>query len=325
MVKLLLCLTAAALLPARAADAAHRNALPPRLQWEANGGYCGEVSLISAGLYYGQYLSQFDARVCAIGNRPQTSGELLLGLNARRAAAKMHLQSAAWPGGAQDGPASFLRWVRRQVLRGRPVAIGVFNNEFLLYGKTNPQAGDPQYDHIVPVSRVSGRRLTFSDNGLWGRPGHHPYFFTYPFAAFPAGRALANAPAGPLYSLPATGGNFGLAITGVADRDGDTLPVRVETDRNFESPALRHGSNRRPAPRPLVLKIIVSGLTPGIDYKLYRYDRLDAIPDSRFNARAASAAQSRDLRLASGTRCVLTQKILSDEVAAYRCVEASAP
>jgi hypothetical protein len=29
------------------------NPIPPRTQWKANWGYCGEVSFISAGLYYG--------------------------------------------------------------------------------------------------------------------------------------------------------------------------------------------------------------------------------------------------------------------------------
>lgn len=38
------------------------NDIPPRLQWAANNGYCGEVSFANAGLYYGQYLSQFDIR-----------------------------------------------------------------------------------------------------------------------------------------------------------------------------------------------------------------------------------------------------------------------
>ena len=33
--------------------------MPPRLQWNTNYGYCGEVSLISAGLFFGQYCSQY--------------------------------------------------------------------------------------------------------------------------------------------------------------------------------------------------------------------------------------------------------------------------
>ena len=39
--------------------------IPPRRQWEGNGGYCGETVMISAGLYYGQYVSQYDARAFA--------------------------------------------------------------------------------------------------------------------------------------------------------------------------------------------------------------------------------------------------------------------
>ncbi|MFZ8911013.1 MAG: hypothetical protein ACO20A_10210, partial [Candidatus Nanopelagicales bacterium] len=39
--------------------------MAPRLQWNANGGYCGEVSFISAGMRYGQYTSQWTARSLA--------------------------------------------------------------------------------------------------------------------------------------------------------------------------------------------------------------------------------------------------------------------
>jgi hypothetical protein len=43
--------------------------IPTRLQWEENDGYCGEVSLISGGLYFGQYGSQFDTRVMACSRK----------------------------------------------------------------------------------------------------------------------------------------------------------------------------------------------------------------------------------------------------------------
>ena len=45
-------------------------AMPPRIQWNANFGYCGEVSIISAGLYFGQYMSQYDARAIASADAP---------------------------------------------------------------------------------------------------------------------------------------------------------------------------------------------------------------------------------------------------------------
>ncbi|HEY8899603.1 MAG TPA: hypothetical protein VIM61_04270 [Chthoniobacterales bacterium] len=330
------CLLALLLLSAASAPAGeHRNAIPPRLQWEANGGYCGEVSLISAGLYFGQYLSQYDARICAIGRTPQDRGELLLGVNDVRAADRMHLKSVTWDDRRTASPARFLQWVKRQVLRGRPVAIGVYNNEFKLYGRRAASAGDPQYDHIVPVSRIRSQaplhsrryhgtdRVTFSDNGLWGTR-HFRYFFPATFAKFPGNRAQANDPRGPIYRLPDYGRNFGIAILGVKDRDGDTLPVRVATNRNDEVPAMARHSTDRPKPMPLTLTVTVSGLVPGVAYRLYRYDDLASIPEHDFNAAAGKAAQVWDLKITAGSAFTLRQDILSDEVAAYRCVPASA-
>ena len=40
---------------------------------------------------------------------------------------------------------------------------------------------------------------------------------------------------------------------------------------------------------PLTLTVVVSGLTPGVNYRLYRYNSVNAIPDSDFNARAGAA------------------------------------
>jgi len=40
--------------------------MAPRRQWEANAGYCGEISTISALLYLGGgYMSQYDMRLAA--------------------------------------------------------------------------------------------------------------------------------------------------------------------------------------------------------------------------------------------------------------------
>jgi len=45
-----------------------RVAIQPFYQWENNFGYCGEVSMIQAGLANGEWMSQYDARlVCGAG------------------------------------------------------------------------------------------------------------------------------------------------------------------------------------------------------------------------------------------------------------------
>jgi hypothetical protein len=301
--------------------------IPPRLQWNANFGYCGETSLISAGLYYGQYISQYTARAVASDRTPQyrQDSQLLLGVNDRHAAIKMHLASIVWKTASERSTDQFLRWVQRNIERGYPVTIGVYTNEYRFYGKTAPRAGDPSYDHIVPVTSVSSDALTFSDNGLWNPSGKPRYTFGYGFGAFQRTRVQANAPGAPVYSVASDGRNYGIAISGVADANHDTLPVRLSTSVNWERPSIRNGTSVRPRPMRLTLTITVSNLTPGVAYRLYRYDSLDRIPDARFNANASKASQSWRVRIVSGTTYTMTEAIMSDEVAAYRAVRTSAP
>ncbi len=314
-----------------------QNPIPPRLQWNHNSGYCGEVCLISAGLYYGQYISQYEARSVATKNTPQESGQLLLGINDQYAAAQLHLNAVCWDSEEEQSTGQFLGWVKQNVVSGHPVAIGVMMNEYRFYGNPDPNAGDAVYDHIVSVTGIgssyplcnanyhSGDTIYFSDNGLWGSSSDPHYYFRYQFNAFQADRERANAENGPIYSLLDCGCNFGIAITGVMDLEGDTLPVRLETNCNYEQPEIADGSNTRPPAMPLVLTITASELEPGVRYNLYRYNTLESVPDSAFNAHASDAFESWEVEISSGSTYVMTQEISSDEIAVYRLVPADAP
>ena len=314
-----------------------QNNIPPRYQWDGNSGYCGEVALISAGLYYGQYVSQYDSRTIATKFARQNKGQLLLGKNDAYAAAQMHLDAVEWDSGDEQNADKFLVWVKEHVLNGYPVAMGIYTNEFRFYGDTDPDAGDDEYDHIVPVTGVGSNHplsdlsyysddiIYFSDNGLWGSDTNPPYNFCYGFDSFQASRSQANAKTGAIYSLCNDGTNYGIAITGVMDLNGDTVPVRLDTNVKNEQPAIKDGSNTRPDPMSLTLTVTVSNLQPGIVYNLYRYNNFDAVPDRDFNANAGSASQSCVVQIASGKTFVMTQQISSDEIAVYRAVKASAP
>ena len=313
------------------------NDLPPRFQWPGNYGYCGEVSFISAGLYYGQYMSQFDARSLAnpTANQNRESSQLLLGVNDTTAAAKMHLNMTKWSG---TGTSPFLVWVKKNAVAGNPVVIGVFTNSWVFYGDSSATAGDAAYDHIVPVHSISsthplsdpayypGDTLTLSDNGLYGddTPGGSPYNFTYAFGLFSKTRTQANAKSAPVYSLPMNTPNYGIAFTGVEDTYKETVPVRVKTSVNFEIPEIVDGSNTRPAAKSIVLNVTVSGLKPGVPYKLYRYNSMSAVPGGSFNANAAKASAVWPITISSGSSYTLTQTILSSQTAAYRAVPAAA-
>ena len=126
------------------------NDIPPRYQWNANSGYCGEVSMISAGLYYGQYLSQFDVRAIASPGKPQNrvDAQLLLGVNDAATARRLRLKFKRVVT-ANNG--SFYAWVKHQLMNGYPVITAVFNNEYLLYGDSRAPDIPPRYHGIIAV------------------------------------------------------------------------------------------------------------------------------------------------------------------------------
>lgn len=315
--------------------------IPPRLQWNANQGYCGEVSFISAGLFFGQYLSQYTARALASPGVPQRrrSSQLLLGVNDLEAARAMRLEAVPWDSGRDDASRDFLAWVKAQVLLGHPTIIGVYTNENLFYGKTDPDAGEPDYDHIVPVTGIgsdwpldSGSLafhasdvIRFSDNGLWAPDDDPVYRFAYRFGPFRKTRAAANDPDGSIYSLAKVGRSYGVAITGVADRDGVTIPVRVKTSVDSEIPEMRNRSDARPPPMSLELTALVTIPDRSQAYRLYLYDDFAKVPDAGFNQHADRAVRVWEIPPGSGLRFEATISILSSQVAVFRAVPASAP
>jgi hypothetical protein len=218
------------------------------------------------------------------------------------------------------------------------VAIGIYTNEYLFYGSTSPTAGSAHYDHIVDVTGITSNHpltlparyyptdvLTFSDNGLWSPPPGPPqYIFSYPFGSFQATRKQANAQTGPIYSLADVRRDYGIALTGIADPDQETVPVRVATSVNSELPQIGHHSDARPTPMALTLTVTVSGLQAGTVYNLYRYNSMGSVPNTAFNQHKSAASQSWTFT-ATGATHTLTQPIQSNDEVIYRAVPASAP
>lgn len=310
----------------------------PRLQWNANYGYCGEVSFISAGLYYGQYCSQFTARALASPGVLQSrqNSQLLLGVNDVKAAAAMHLAATPWKAARGNTSKDFLNWVSAQILAGHPVAMGVYMNQYLFYRTT---AGDPDYDHIVPVVAVSdidlssngtpiydaASTLTLGDNGLWSLAANPPSLFEYVYGEFQLSRPQANLQSSPIYSVPASVTNYGIAFTGVLDLNKDTVPVRVTTDVNSELPAIKNGATIAPAPSRVNLTITVTVPDQNVEYNVYRYNDFKNVPDSKFNASVAKSATHWRIPRNAGPTYVIKLAILSNETAVFRAVRATAP
>jgi len=152
-----------------------RQPLKPFYQWENNDGYCGEVSMMQAGLNNGQWMSQFNARlVCGTGlsqsgadgacaahhgavnfnaqlliedpgtgvSGPNTYANAALCLANSRLSATTYNYSGQSAG--LDGYEEYMSWVKQQVSSGNQVTMAV-----LLNG-----GSDPQYDHEVSVIKI---------------------------------------------------------------------------------------------------------------------------------------------------------------------------
>jgi hypothetical protein len=160
----------------------------PFYQWESNNGYCGEVSLMSAGLAAGQWLSQYNARmVCGGYFGPEANGSGPSLLQAGRPSGRNGNYNAELlienPAQGLSGPYDY-DWAARCAANSAlsliqyPATTGYRQpdnglagyRDFMSWIKSqiiaghqvtlgvllNTQAGgsDAQYDHIVNVVRI---------------------------------------------------------------------------------------------------------------------------------------------------------------------------
>ncbi len=161
--------------PATASYIYPRQPVVPFYQWENNDGYCGEVSMMIAGLNNGQWMSQYNARlVCgtglsqsgvngacaAHGGQPNYNAQLLIedpgtgvtGPNvyadAAQCVSNSRLSGSTFNYSAQStgiaGYQEYMSWVKSEVIAGHQVTLAV-----LLNG-----GSDPQYDHEVAVIKI---------------------------------------------------------------------------------------------------------------------------------------------------------------------------
>eukprot|EP00042_Codosiga_hollandica_P022610 m.85050 g.85050 ORF g.85050 m.85050 type:complete len:394 (-) comp50854_c0_seq1:81-1262(-) len=314
--------------------------IPARLQWPQNHGYCGEVSVLSGGLHFGQYVSQYTARSLA-SHKPHHlyESQLLLEGNDLQAANAMKLRASKFvslqPLSADDhaGNKEYLVWVRQECGQGHAVTIGVFMNHYHFYGFTsNLNAGEADYDHIVPVVGITSRYplsdtrfhgediVHFSDNGIFQSYGRVPYMFSMSFSELLCTRAQANAVQAPVYTVPAAVPNQGIAIHGIQDEFGETIRVQVFTSDNSE-PEIEQGCDDAPEPAPLTLTVRLTGLQPGVPYRLYQYDTFDAVPTSAFQAHEANAVAKWDVLSGQGSEHEQQVQILSSQTAVFRAVQ----
>lgn len=309
-----------------------RNDLPPRYQWGANGGYCGETSFVTAALNNGEYISQYDARYIATGDKTQQQN-LFIGDGTDVALAKyLHLKYEEYPNETKVDPHAFLNWVKNQVEGGNQVIMGVYMNKSVF----GPDDYQPDYDHIVTVVGVKTDAkgnlvsIQFSDNGLYGNgPKNSPYIFSMTVDQLLKNREQANLPldkGGTIYSLADEYANYGIAIQG-SSASSEASPIHIIPNKNDEIPEMEDGSSKRPKPSKVTLSVCATDLKPG-KYYIYEYDgNLSNIPDKNINAYAkAHGLKPIEVTIEPGqSSYVFTKEIESDQQIAFRCVPADGP
>lgn len=277
-------------------------AIPPRQQWDENGGYCGETSIQSFALYFGTYASQFRIREFI---NPDQQSQLLVGVNEQIALRALQLKYDQWNFNRPIPQSkNYLAWVKQSMQRGAPV-IGTL----YIRGMT-----DPDYDHIVPMvgfrSSSDSHRyqprdvLLFNDNFANST-------LSRTFGTLAATRRGANTRSF-MYAIPSRV-DYGCAVTGIVDTLRETVPVRLQVDRSWE-PNLIAGAQ----PVAMDATLVVQSLVPGKTYSLLRYDDPAAVPDSGFLANGGyTRAHSFTATAATQT---FTDQFLSNAVVTYRCV-----
>jgi hypothetical protein len=288
----------------------------------------------------GTYASMWDTRHLASNGTKQhlQSSQLLLGVNDYFAAHTQKLTTDLWDYSDLDVK-HFFTWIKKHVLLNHVVILGVFENG----GIFDFKGGDSDYDHIVPVTGWGSNKplndpayyeddvLYLSDNGLYTpvRDDLSVYHISATLGEFARTRKTANdAKTARVYSINSNptrkSPNYGIAVTGIADEAGDCMPLRITSDRTYEKPAIKEGSDTRPTPMSQTLTVHVSGLTVDEEYVLYKYEKFAKVPTSKFNANAANAAAKFDFK-ATSTTYNKDFTVKTDEQVVFRVVRKSAP
>jgi hypothetical protein len=276
--------------------------IPPRKQWLNGNGYCGEASVQQVLLYYGGYASQSYIR--RLGG-----GEVLIAWNMEHVLEKLQMTFEVWSSDRRERSKDYLQWTKRHIVGRRPVIGGI-------YWRVGHSR---QYDHIVTFvglasEALDGRPyigrdiLTFADhftNRLLDRR----------FDEVVDDRAMQASCASFPYCIPVRR-QYGAAVAGIRDPDGETLPARLVVD-TWDEPNVSEGENAR----AINAVLVVSGLTPGRKYAVLRYGDHRKLPRRGF---VRSDYDRRFDFVASGRFYSFRDSFMSDAAAFYRVVRVEA-
>ena len=276
--------------------------ISPRLQWTERAGYCGECSIQQAGLYYGNYVSQF---VCRKIIDPEQKQDVLVRINADRVLKALNLEFDEFDTTNTPTPQyqPYLLWVKQHLHDEHPVIITLYDQEDEF----------PDYDHIVLATgfRANDVKAYHPEDTLI----FYDHFKLEPhrreFKTLHDTREMKGNGKDFYYCIPAEK-NYGCAITGIKDETKALRRVQVTADKEEEPDVVKEV-----APVELNLTVTISGLKAGKSYVLYRYNDHEKVPTKNY---AKSKYLSARKFVATGAEQEFQDKCLSHGVSMYRCL-----
>lgn len=266
--------------------------IPPRKQWDNDGGYCGACTIQQIAAYYGTYVSQ---SVCRLILDPQRRLEVLVAVNEEAVLDALGFRTETWDWHQMDLWQEYLRWIKNHVDKGSPVMITTFM-----------QGGsDPDYDHIMPAVGVKYSQKTVYD-------GEDELTFNDNFTAVPHIRTFQSLPdTRYVYNIP-TRTNYGCAVPGTKDINSETIQTHLHI-HSWEEPNVSLGNS------PVLMNgtLTIGPLEKGKFYSLLRYNRYQDVPDENFTESQYSTIQTFE---AIDTSHQFPVQFMSDGFAAFRCV-----
>ncbi len=278
----------------------------PRQQMDPNGGYSAETAIQTLALYRGAYLSQDKIRTLA-------TAPVTLDGNASMVLDTLHVAHDAWDStGPQPQGVNFLAWTKLQIEQGVPVIYGQYASD-----AATPQ---PTYDNAVPAIAIAATRPTvFDGNDMLTSSDNDGSKVPRQTGTYAQDRTSCMKTADQGGCLP-LGVDFGIAIEGIADAQGATLPVNVKVDVDPEP----NEAGGDPAV-PVDATVIATGLTPGKSYTLLRYEDPTKLPTNASAAQMLADATAYTHRydfIATDVLYTLTDPnpFQSDGTVYYRCI-----
>lgn len=297
--------------------------IPPRLQWEGLGGYCGETSFQSHGILWGNWLHSDTVRKAA-------GSELLIGENDVKAAKTLKFPYESFQqdesATAAQNNAAYLTWLRNQVDLGRTVVVGWF---------VNPQEAsklDLQYDHIMPLTgyqydTATKKTLGFHFNDLYAKTGMFMPITGASSKVLNRAKCQSSNPKTTMYCVPASD-NFAIALNGIVDQKKETfrttllIPIMREPDVK----AWSDGDGSHAPEKPVSFKVSAKiwGLKQGNSYAVLKFAGSNNVPTSNFLAGKWSKSFN---FTAKGTSQTLTNfdTLMTSDSVFYRTVKVSSP